>query len=89
MGNESFSAGLWVFAQSVEKFGGYTQSLSVQDQIKAAASVPGLKGLELIAPLHVTVDNAKEVQGWLEDLDLQPVSVNPLSGLNQYGREEH
>ena len=77
MGNESFSAGLWVFAQSVEKFGGYTQALSVEDQIKAAALVPGLKGLELIAPLHVTVENAKEVKGWLEDLDLQPVSVNP------------
>jgi xylose isomerase len=42
-----------------------------------AASVPGLKGVELIAPLHVTVENAKEVKGWLEEVDLQPVSVNP------------
>ncbi len=77
MGNDSFSAGLWVFAHSVEKFGGYTKSLSVRDQIEAAASVPGLQGLELIAPLHVTLDNANEVKDWLEELNLKPVSVNP------------
>lgn len=74
----SFAAGLWVFAQSVEKFGGYTEALSVRDQIRAAASVPGLKGLELISPLHITLDNAKEVKGWLDDVGIQPVSVNPF-----------
>jgi len=75
--NQSYSAGLWVFAQSVEKFGGYTHSLSVREQIEAAASVPGLKGLELIAPLHITLENAREVKGWLEEAGLEPVSVNP------------
>ena len=75
--NKSYSAGLWVFAQSAEKFGSYTGTHSVRQQIKAAASVPGLKGLELIAPLHVTVDNAQEVKGWLEDADLTAISVNP------------
>lgn len=75
--NNNYSAGLWVFAQSAEKFGGYTGTHSVREQIKAAASVPGLRGLELIAPLHVTVDNAKEVKGWLEDANLKPVAVNP------------
>jgi xylose isomerase len=49
----------------------------VKEQIKLAASVPGLKGLELIAPLHVSVENVQEVKGWLEDLGLTPVSVNP------------
>lgn len=77
MNNRSYSAGLWVFAQSVEKFGGYTHSLSVREQIEAAASVPGLKGLELIAPLHITLENAREVKGWLEEAGLEPVSVNP------------
>jgi xylose isomerase len=77
MSNELISAGLWVFAQSEEKFGGYNRAASVQEQIKAAASVPGLKGLELIAPLHVSVDNAKEVKTWLEDAGLQAVAVNP------------
>ncbi|HEY5573865.1 MAG TPA: TIM barrel protein [Anaerolineales bacterium] len=77
MNNKSYSAGLWVFAQSVEKFGGYTHSLSVREQIEAAASVPGLKGLELIAPLHITLENAREVKGWLEEAGLEPVSVNP------------
>lgn len=77
MDEPSFSAGLWVFAQSVEKFGGYTQSLSVRQQIEAAAAVPGLKGLELIAPLHITLENAREVKGWLDDVGLAPVSVNP------------
>lgn len=43
---DDFSAGLWVFAQSQEKFGGYNRALTVREQIKAAASVPGLKGLE-------------------------------------------
>lgn len=75
--NSKYSAGLWVFAQSAEKFGGYTGTHPVQEQIKAAASVPGLKGLELISPLHVSVENAKEVKGWLDDVGLTPVSVNP------------
>ncbi len=77
MDKNAYSAGLWVFAQSVEKFGGYTGTHSVREQIKLAASVPGLKGLELIAPLHVTVENVKEVKGWLEDTGLKAVSVNP------------
>ena len=72
-----YSAGLWVFAQSIEKFGGYTDTHPAREQIKAAASVPGLKGLELISPLHVTASTAKEVKGWLEDAGLEPVSVNP------------
>lgn len=75
--NDRFSAGLWVFAQSQEKFGEYNKALSVKEQIQAAASVPGLKGLELIAPTHITIENAKEVKGWLDDARLQPVSVNP------------
>ncbi len=77
MANEKFSAGLWVFAQSIEKYGGYNRALSVQEQIKAAASVPGLKGLELIAPTHVSLENAKEVRKWLDDAGLVTVSVNP------------
>lgn len=72
-----YSSGLWVFAQSVEKFGGYTSTNPVREQIKMAASVPGLKGLELISPLHVTLENVHEVKGWLEDAELEPVSVNP------------
>jgi xylose isomerase len=75
--NNNYSAGLWVFAQSAEKFGSYTGTHSVREQIKAAASVPGLKGLELIAPLHVTVENAPEVKGWLEEAGLEAISVNP------------
>ena len=74
---DDFSAGLWVFAQSEEKFGGYNRAMSVREQIKAAASVPGLKGLELIAPTHVTVENATEVKRWLEEEGLEPISVNP------------
>lgn len=75
--NDRFSAGLWVFAQSPDKFTGYGEFLSVEEQIKAAARVPGLKGLELIAPTHVTLEDVAEVKVWLEEADLQPVSVNP------------
>ena len=74
---QGYAAGLWVFAQSAEKFGGYTATNPVLQQIQTAASVPGLRGLELISPLHVTVENAREVQHWLEDCGLQAVSVNP------------
>jgi xylose isomerase len=74
---ESFSSGLWVFAQSEEKFGGYNRALTVREQIAAAASVPGLKGLELISPLHVSLENATEVKGWLEEFGLEAVSINP------------
>ncbi len=71
------SAGLWVFAQSDEKFGGYNRSATVEEQIKAAASVPGLKGLELIAPTHVNLENARQIKQQLDDLGLQTVAVNP------------
>lgn len=74
---EVYSSGLWVFAQSEEKFGGYNRALTVREQIEAAASVPGLKGLELISPLHVSLENAKEVRGWMQDADLEAVAVNP------------
>jgi xylose isomerase len=74
---DMFSAGLWVFAQSEEKHGGYDATFTVRDQIRAAASVPGLKGLELIAPVHVSPKNVKDVQAWLEEAGLQPVAVNP------------
>jgi L-rhamnose isomerase len=77
VGQWSYAAGLWVFAQSIEKFGGYTAAASVKEQIQAAASVPGLTGLELIAPLHVTPETAAEVKGWLDEAGLQAVSVNP------------
>jgi L-rhamnose isomerase len=71
------SAGLWIFAESEEKFGSYNQARTVREQIKAAATVPGLKGLELIAPTHVSLENAKEVKLQLEDAGLQTVAVNP------------
>ncbi len=71
-----YSAGLWVFAQSAEKFGNYTAN-PVREQIRMAASVPGLRGLELISPLHVNLDNANEVGGWLDEAGLLPVAVNP------------
>ena len=72
-----FSAGLWVFAQSEEKYGGYVGSWTVQEQIKAAASVPGLKGVELIAPLHVSLENVKTIKSYLDDAGLATVAVNP------------
>lgn len=72
-----FSAGLWVFAQSEEKYGGYVGAWTVQEQIKAAASVPGLKGVELIAPLHVSLENVKDIKSCLEESGLATVSVNP------------
>ena len=75
--NKLFSSGLWVFAQSEEKYGGYVGSWTVQDQIKAAATVPGLKGVELIAPLHVSTENVADVKTWLEDAGLATVAVNP------------
>lgn len=77
MDGNRFAAGLWVFAQSEEKHGGYDRSLSVREQIKLAASVPGLKGIELIAPAHVSRENVKEVKNWLEDAGLTPIAVNP------------
>lgn len=77
MDRNAFAAGLWVFAQSVEKHGGYDSTLTVREQIRLAASVPGLKGVELIAPAHVSWENLKEVKGWLEECELTPISVNP------------
>jgi xylose isomerase len=78
MNIKGYSAGLWVFsAGGPEKFGGYVQALSVREQIELAATVPGLEGLELISPLHVSRDNAKEVKGWLEEAGLEAVAVNP------------
>ncbi len=75
--DKGYAAGLWVFAQSAEKFGGYTAAATTREQIKLAATVPGLKGLELISPLHVTRESAADVKDWLAEAGLQPVSVNP------------
>jgi xylose isomerase len=72
-----YSAGLWIFAQSEEKYGGYVGSWTVEEQIKAAASVPELKGLELIAPLYVSAENIKNVKMWMQDAGLETVAVNP------------
>lgn len=77
MPRESFAAGLWVFAQSEEKFGGYNRAWTVREQIAAAASVPGLKGLELISPLHVDLKTVRDVKSMLDDAGLAAVSVNP------------
>ncbi|MGL4651453.1 MAG: sugar phosphate isomerase/epimerase family protein [Caldilineaceae bacterium] len=77
MPRETYAAGLWVFAQSEEKFGGYNKSWTVREQIAAAASVPGLKGLELISPLHVSLETARDVKLMLDDAGITPVSVNP------------
>lgn len=77
MNGDRFAAGLWVFAQSVEKHGGYDSTVTVRDQIRMAASVPGLMGLELITPAHVSKANVQQVKAWLEEAELQPVSVNP------------
>lgn len=74
---EEFAAGLWVFANSVEKHGGYDAASTVRDQIRAAGSVPGLTGLELIAPAHVTQENVNDVKSWLEEAGLVPIAVNP------------
>lgn len=77
MAKDGFAAGLWVFAQSEAKFGGYNAAWTVREQIAAAASVPGLKGLELISPLHVDLDTAADVKLMLDDAGLTAVSVNP------------
>ncbi|MCC7208089.1 MAG: TIM barrel protein [Anaerolineae bacterium] len=74
---KGFAAGLWVFAESAEKFGSYVGTNPVRKQIEMAASVPGLKGVELISPLHIDLKNARDVKGWLDDAGLEPVSVNP------------
>ncbi len=77
MVGDRFAAGLWVFAHSVEKHGGYDSAVSIREQIRLAASVPGLKGLELIAPAHVSKNNLKQVKDWLAEAELEPVAVNP------------
>lgn len=77
MRKDSFAAGPLVFAQSVKKHGGYDATRTIRDQIQAASSVPGLKGLEWIAPAHVTLENAKEVKSCLEVVGLEPIAVKP------------
>ena len=48
--------------------------------------MPGLKGIEFISPLHVSLEDAVEVKGWLEDSDLEAVSINPyLCGIYNAG----
>lgn len=77
MMKHAFAAGLWVFAESIEKHGGYDKAVGIREQIRMAASVPGLKGLELIAPAHVSQENVKDVKQWLEEAEIEPIAVNP------------
>ena len=45
---------------------GYKPEVAVPDMIKKAATVPGLKGLELVETWHINQDNADEILGELK-----------------------
>ena len=76
---ETFSSGLWVFAQFEESSAATTVRHRART-IEAAALVPGLKGIEFISPLHVSLENAVEVKGWLEELTWRPFLSTPTCG---------
>jgi sugar phosphate isomerase/epimerase len=49
MASPKFAAGLWVFGQTNDRFcgGGYGPPVSLEEQVRRAAQVPNLKGIEV------------------------------------------
>ena len=71
-------AGLWIFAGCLDRFcPSYSDSLDTDEQIKAAAKVKGLQGLELIYPWHFEGKSLAELKRQIDDSGLEIASVNP------------
>ena len=77
--NRNFSTGLWIFTGCSDRYAGpYSQERDTQGQIKEAAKVKHLKGVEVIYPWHFEgFSSPGEFKKMLEDSGLQITSVNP------------
>ena len=62
------ASGVHVYGSTADRYvlSGYKDAVPISDMIKTAATVPGLKGLELVETWHINEGNADEV---LADLD--------------------
>jgi len=76
--NTNFSAGLWIFTGCSDRYAGpYSEERDTLGQIKEAAKVEGLKGVEVIYPLHFEDYSPQELSKILQDYGLAITSVNP------------
>jgi xylose isomerase len=75
----SITAGLWIFAGQLDRYlgSGYSEFLDTEAQIRAAGSVKGLEGVEVIYPWHFGNLKPKQLKRKLADVGLRIVSCNP------------
>ena len=67
------ASGAHVYGSTADRYvlSGYKEEVPIDQMIKTAATVPGLKGLELVETWHINQDNADEVLKLLSDNGLQ------------------
>ncbi len=56
---------------------GYKDAVPKREMVRQAASIPGIKGIELVGRWDISETNAREVHGWLEESGLACVSIIP------------
>jgi len=76
--NTNFSAGLWTFTGCSDRYAGpYSEERDTVGQVKEAARVKGLKGVEVIYPNYFEAHTPTQLKKLLEDHGLRITSVNP------------
>lgn len=67
------ASGLHVFGSTADRYvlSGYKEGVPIDQMIKTAATVPGLKGVELVETWHINKENADEILGKLKSAGLQ------------------
>lgn len=77
--NKRYSVILGNLGNTCDRFlsTGYKDVQPKEELIRQAASIPGVKGIELVGSWDITEDNYREVKAQLDDAGLQCVSIIP------------
>jgi len=78
-GARRFSAGIWMFGRFIDRFAtdGYGAEVSMQDAIRAAATVEGLEALDLNFPFWGPGATLPAVRAALDDTGLRAQAITP------------
>ena len=74
-----FASGLHVYGSTADRYvlSGYKPNVPIPDMIKTAATVPDLKGVELVETWHINKDNASSILSQLKAAGLQLTVLIP------------
>jgi len=79
MNNKNYSVILGNLGNTCDRFlsSGYKDQPSKQEMLRQAASIPGVKGIELVGTWDITDKNVSEMKSMLTDAGLACVSIIP------------